>query len=333
MVVQNIKRGKSKRYSTWRQRLKQRHLAMIRYNSKLQNYNFLRLAKKESMYSLNPKWKQRTSNEGFSSNFTLTSVANTHIIPKANNNAFPYYKKEYIGDSCWDEPYWTPHDEEIFPTKLSHPPIVMKATKATQTTSNAKNSPQTTADGHRLKKNTIKRCHTVTQTDFSALDVKDSSQQTIVTLNSLHHLTSGNTLHKYQQTELLMQSQSIQCRCKHFHIGVQTQGSHHVNSSTQIWVDDINEEQSLSTPLCYKHYNMQCSMQCKYQTCASSDNLLLSSKNSGASEKEAVIYMLSEIGELVLNQNHMLSNNTRLLDQLSEMSLLSKRIEIARLWS
>ncbi|XP_020716180.1 uncharacterized protein LOC101452733 isoform X3 [Ceratitis capitata] len=41
-------------------------------------------------------------------------------------------------------------------------------------------------------------------------------------------------------------------------------------------------------------------------------------------EKEAVVFMLNEIGEMIINQNHLLQNNTTLLNQMSEMTLLNK---------
>lgn len=41
-------------------------------------------------------------------------------------------------------------------------------------------------------------------------------------------------------------------------------------------------------------------------------------------EKEAVVFMLNEIGEMIINQNHLLQNNTTMLSQMSEMSMLNK---------
>ncbi|XP_017489123.1 PREDICTED: uncharacterized protein LOC108377373 [Rhagoletis zephyria] len=41
-------------------------------------------------------------------------------------------------------------------------------------------------------------------------------------------------------------------------------------------------------------------------------------------EKEAVVFMLNEIGEMIINQNHLLQNNSTMLSQISEMTMLSK---------
>ncbi|XP_011183541.1 uncharacterized protein LOC105212895 isoform X2 [Zeugodacus cucurbitae] len=45
---------------------------------------------------------------------------------------------------------------------------------------------------------------------------------------------------------------------------------------------------------------------------------------SAEHEKEAVVFMLNEIGEMIINQNHLLQNNTTMLSQMSEMALLNK---------
>ncbi|XP_067625997.1 uncharacterized protein [Eurosta solidaginis] len=44
----------------------------------------------------------------------------------------------------------------------------------------------------------------------------------------------------------------------------------------------------------------------------------------GEREKEAVVFMLNEIGEMIINQNHLLQNNSTMLSQISEMTVLSK---------
>ncbi|XP_053959520.1 uncharacterized protein LOC128864058 [Anastrepha ludens] len=41
-------------------------------------------------------------------------------------------------------------------------------------------------------------------------------------------------------------------------------------------------------------------------------------------EKEALVFMLNEIGEMIINQNHLLQNNSTMLSQISEMAILSK---------
>ncbi|XP_050319733.1 uncharacterized protein LOC126752794 isoform X1 [Bactrocera neohumeralis] len=45
---------------------------------------------------------------------------------------------------------------------------------------------------------------------------------------------------------------------------------------------------------------------------------------SAEREKEAVVFMLNEIGEMIINQNHLLQNNTTMLSQMSEMTMLKK---------
>uniref|UniRef100_A0A0K8VQR8 Uncharacterized protein n=1 Tax=Bactrocera latifrons TaxID=174628 RepID=A0A0K8VQR8_BACLA len=45
---------------------------------------------------------------------------------------------------------------------------------------------------------------------------------------------------------------------------------------------------------------------------------------SAEREKEAVVFMLNEIGEMIINQNHLLQNNTTMLSQMSEMTMLNK---------
>lgn len=323
MNVTNIKRGRQKRHPRWRQRFRLPHTKMMRYKQNQYNCKSKQLTRKESC-STQANWETQSSSDTLSSHTTIQPKR--HFLLPSNVSSHSHLGKEIVGDSChWDDPYWSSHDIRMHPNRIVYTPSTTTLCKATQTSQNFKQtllSLTTNTWGQPTHKPcTIQRNTIGTQTFSKGISLMDSSQQTIATLNCLFHHTSHSTSDRYQQTEILMQTQSIQCRCKVFHIGVQTQGSQQVNSSTQIWSDDLYEERTQSSPLCCKNCN------------GSEENLPKSPKKPAQEDKEAVIYLLSEIGELVLNQNHMLSNNTRLLDQLSEISLITKRMEIGRLWS
>ncbi|XP_073820844.1 uncharacterized protein [Musca autumnalis] len=112
---------------------------------------------------------------------------------------------------------------------------------------------------------------------------------------------------KSVQTEIQTTTCGIQCKCRTLTTATQTDDVVMTSSSTQVYnIGDVLEK-SLDFPT------------------------PISAEKS--TEPELIIYMLNEIGELVINQNHLIGNNTKLLNQLTEMSVLNKKLKMDNVWS
>lgn len=137
------------------------------------------------------------------------------------------------------------------------------------------------------------------------------------------------------QTDLQNVNQSIQCQTKVYAFGIQTNLITYTCCATQTFNDELLEPALQQQPL---RKLPQLAARRKHRS-LSADNEKTQQNAGGdeymrfiSSEKEAVVYMLSEIGELVLNQNHMLTNNTKMLTQISELAIVTKKAELAQSW-
>lgn len=106
---------------------------------------------------------------------------------------------------------------------------------------------------------------------------------------------------KSSQTELNTSTIGIQCKCRLSSGTSQTDELIMTSSSTQIWTD---EDDSGILKKCEEYSIARAKEQ--------------------SADQEVVIYMLNEIGELVLNQNHILSNNSKMMDQVSQLTILNR---------
>lgn len=157
-------------------------------------------------------------------------------------------------------------------------------------------------------------------TETKNISLTTSAQQTIAsTRYQLKRLIGGQSqspktftvnLNKSCQTELNTETKGIQC--KRLTLCKATQTVVHVltSSYTQVWDDLVNLT------------NLETDNQTLETTLTKSD----------LSDNEAVVYMLNEIGELVLNQNQILNNNTKMLGQISERAMLTKMVDLGKAW-
>ncbi|KAL9924992.1 uncharacterized protein ACN2A1_010449 [Glossina fuscipes fuscipes] len=153
------------------------------------------------------------------------------------------------------------------------------------------------------------------------IQLSDSSQQTIASarFSSAHHFIK--TLSTGSQTERSTQPQSTQCQPRTNESAAQTDEIHLNNPTPQVWQEN------------FRNFETQCSANIYDPNDIRPLNAISECCRHVSCEKEAVIYMLSEIGELVLNQNHMLHTNSQLLNELSDTALLNKQVTIGRAWS
>uniref|UniRef100_A0A1A9ZNA9 Uncharacterized protein n=1 Tax=Glossina pallidipes TaxID=7398 RepID=A0A1A9ZNA9_GLOPL len=152
------------------------------------------------------------------------------------------------------------------------------------------------------------------------IQLNDSSQQTIASarFSSANHFI--RTLSSGSQTERSIQPQGTQCQPRTNESSAQTNEIPLNNSTTQVWPED------------FRNFENQCPANVYDPNDIGPLNAISECCRHVSCEKEAVIYMLSEIGELVLNQNHMLHTNSQLLNQLSDTALLNKQVTIGRAW-
>lgn len=157
-------------------------------------------------------------------------------------------------------------------------------------------------------------------TETKVVPLKTSAQQTIATLR---YKLSGSVMKPITiipppvqrtvssistrtQTEFDTITTAVQCKFRTLSGGTQTDEISIKSSSTQVWFESVNGSNKKITQ--------------KIAT------------NPKSFEQDAVIYMLNEIGELILNQNHILNNNTKMLSQITEMTTLSKMVSLGQSW-